>query len=125
MLNKPSNSRIPPTLLLVTGRQESTRPLFAKRPEGCNDWILINNEGGRSYYRSGGVEFSAKAGDLILIRPGTPHEYGLDEAHGYWKDTWTHFLPRPDCLDWLHWPELAPGMMHLHLAGAVLSLIHI
>ncbi|MGB8353188.1 MAG: helix-turn-helix domain-containing protein [Chthoniobacteraceae bacterium] len=114
-----SPSLVPPTRLLVTGRQESTRSLFAKRPDGMADWILIYTEGGRSYYRSAGVEFFARAGDVILIRPGTPHEYGLDESHGYWKDTWTHFLPRPDCLEWLHWPELAPGMMRLHLTGAV------
>ena len=119
MLKMPPISLVPPTRLLVTGRQESTRPLFAKRPDGSADWILIYNEGGRSYYRSAGVEFFARAGDMILIRPWTPHEYGLDESHGYWKDTWTHFLPRPDCLEWLHWPELAPGLMHLRLAGAV------
>jgi len=119
MPKPPSVSLVPPTRLLVTGRQERTSSIFAKRPHGSGDWILIFNEGGRSYFRSGGVEFIAKTGDAILIRPGTPHEYGLDESHGYWKNTWTHFLPRPDCLDWLHWPELASGLMHLHLAGAM------
>jgi AraC family transcriptional regulator of arabinose operon len=28
-------------------------------------------------------------------------------------------LPRPDCLDWLQWPEFAPGMMCLHLEEPV------
>ena len=110
---------VPPTRLLITGRQESRRHCYAHRPNGSGDWILIYNEGGRSYFRSAGCEFMAGTGDIILIRPGTPHDYGIDESHGYWKNTWTHFLPRPDCLDWLQWPELAPGMMHLHLAGDI------
>ena len=103
--------------MLVTGRQESRRRLFVRRPGGTRDWILIYTEEGQSYYRSSGREFTAKAGDTVLIRPGTPHEYGLDERHGHWKNTWTHFFPRPDCLGWLQWPEFAPGMMHLHLPG--------
>lgn len=106
---------VPPTRLLVTGRQESRRPLFVRRPDGMDEWILIYNEGGGSYYKSSGGEFAGKVGDAVLIRPGAPHEYGLDERHGYWKNTWTHFLPRVDCLDWLQWPEFAPGMMALHL----------
>ncbi|HEY0258146.1 MAG TPA: helix-turn-helix domain-containing protein [Candidatus Methylacidiphilales bacterium] len=113
---KSSLSRVvPPTRLLVTGRQESTGPIFARRPAGLDEWILIYIEGGKSYFKSSDGEFSGEVGDAVLIRPGAPHEYGLDERIGYWKNTWTHFLPRPDCLDWLQWPEFAPGMMHLHL----------
>jgi AraC family transcriptional regulator of arabinose operon len=28
---------------------------------------------------------------------------------------WTHFLPRAPWLDWLGWPEAAPGLFHLDL----------
>jgi AraC family transcriptional regulator of arabinose operon len=118
----PKSSRlriIPPTRLLVTGLQESTRHIFARRPAGVDEWILIYTEGGKSYFKSSGGEFAGQAGDAVLIRPGTPHEYGLDKRNGYWKNTWTHFLPRPDCLDWLQWPEFASGMMHLHLDAAL------
>ena len=111
----PASRLTPPTRLLVSGRQESKGPLFARRPGGVDEWILIYNEGGGSYFKSPGGAFTAEIGDAILIRPGAPHEYGLDEGRGYWKNTWTHFLPRPDCLDWLRWPEFAPGMMVLHL----------
>jgi len=118
MQKNPSERVVPPTRLLVTGRQESTRRRFAERPYGTVDWILIYNEDGHAYFRSGGVEFDATAGDLILIRPGTPHQYGLDERHGYWKNIWTHFIPTSDSLDWLQWPEIAPGMMHLRLGAS-------
>ena len=59
------------------------------------------------------------ADDVVLIRSGTPHDYGLHKHRGYWKNRWTHFVPRPDALEWLQWPEFAPGMMHLHLRSPV------
>ena len=110
---------IPPTRLLFTGQQESTRPLFAHRPAGTSDWLFVYTEDGHASFRFPGGVFTARANDVILIRPKTPHDYGLHERHGYWKDRWAHFLPRPDCLDWLQWPEFAPGMMHLHLPSPI------
>lgn len=114
---------IPPTRLLFTGQQESTRRLFARRPGGTNDWLLVYTQGGRAYFRNAGREFLANADDVVLFRPGIAHDYGLDESHGYWKNRWTHFLPRPECLDWLQWPEFAPGMMCLHLDAPVRDLV--
>jgi AraC family transcriptional regulator of arabinose operon len=119
-MNKISTFRmVPPTRLLVSGRQDSTRRIFARRPNGTDDWLLVYTLAGRAYFRFPGGEFFARAHDVILIRPGIPHDYGLDEAHGHWKNIWTHFLPRPDCADWLQWPELAPGLMHLRLESPV------
>ena len=108
---------IPPTQLLFTGLQEETsiRRSFARRPSGTDDWLLVYTESGRAYFRFPGGEFAARGGDAVLICPGTPHDYGLDERCGCWKNTWTHFLPRPECLGWMQWPEFAPGMMHLAL----------
>ena len=110
---------IPPTRLLVTGHQEATRRICARRPEGTNNWLLVYTEDGEASFRFSGGELKVHADDIVLIRPGTSHDYGLHERSGYWRDRWTHFLPRPDCLDWLRWPEFAPGMMHLHLSSPV------
>ncbi len=119
-MQKASSTHIvPPTRLLVTGCQDSTRRRVARRPNGTGDWLLIYTEDGRAYFRFPGGEFTARADDVVLIRPGTPHDYGLEERHGYWKNIWTHFLPRHDCLDWLEWPEFAPGMMRLHLESSI------
>jgi len=84
-----------------------------------DEWIFIHNEGGNAYFKSPGGSFDAANGDAVLIRPRSPHEYGVDPRHGYWKNTWTHFLPRPDCIEWLQWPEFAPGMMTLHLEDPI------
>lgn len=119
MKQRPLSRIVPPTRVLVSGRTEKTRSCFADRPSGLDEWILIYNEAGRSYFKYPGGEIKGHADDVMLIRPGTPHEFGLDKEHGHWKQTWAHFLPRPHCIDWLQWPEFAPGMMHLHLEEAV------
>lgn len=106
---------IPPTRLLFAGHQRSTRRTFARRSAGTNDWLLIFTEGGQAYFRFAKGEFLARKGDIVLISPNTPQDYGLDEKHGYWNNHWAHFLPRPECLEWMRWPEFAPGMRHLHL----------
>jgi AraC family transcriptional regulator of arabinose operon len=106
---------VPPTRLLVAGRQDSTQRIYARRSAGTADWLLIYTEKGQAYFRFKGGEFTAKSDDLILIKPGTPHDYGLEEKYGHWKNTWIHFNPRPDCLAWLKWPEITKGLMHLHL----------
>lgn len=112
---------IPPTQLLYTGLQEETsiRRASARRPSGTDDWLLVYTESGRAYFRFPGGEFAARGGDAVMICPGTPHDYCLDERHGCWKNTWAHFLPRPECLGWMQWPELAPGMLHLALERPV------
>lgn len=115
---QPSPERIvPPTRLLVSGRQDSkymTR-LFARRSKGTSDWLLIFTEAGQACFHTSSGIFHARGGDVLLFHPDTPQHYGIDESHGYWKNTWTHFLPRPGCLDWMQWPELSPGLMHLHI----------
>src|SRR5438552_94820 len=101
-----TTSIVPPTRLLVSGRQESRTRVFARRPGGTADWLLVFTEAGQGYFRFPGGEFIARANDLVLVQPGAPHDYGLYERERhYWKNMWIHFLPRPDCLDWLRWPE--------------------
>ena len=55
------------------------------------------------------------AGDVVLIRPGTPHDYGVEPTLHYWDVIWTHFRPRPGWLEWMNWPEISPGLMRLHI----------
>jgi len=81
---------------LVTGKQEGRKKMWARRSSGTADWLLVYTEKGRAYFRFPGGEYLAVAGDLILVRPTTPHDYGVEKSHGYWKNTWIHFLPRPE-----------------------------
>jgi len=62
----------------------------------------------------------SKAGDITLYRLGAFHDYQFSPRERKWDLLWAHFLPHPDWLSWLHWPEIAPGLMRLNLHGAPL-----
>jgi AraC family transcriptional regulator of arabinose operon len=85
------------------------------RPRGTQDWLFLCTEAGHCLARCEGGEFMARAGDLLLYRPGTPQDYGQHDPQGRWKHYWAHWVPRTPVLEWLGWPELSPGLRHLRL----------
>lgn len=52
---------------------------------------------------------------MVLLRPGTRHDYGTASPSGTWDLLWAHFHPRPHWHEWLAWPEVAPGLMRITL----------
>jgi AraC family transcriptional regulator of arabinose operon len=90
----------------------------SRRRAGTRDWLLTFTIGGRGRYRCAGQEFVCAAGDVMLLQPGTPHDYGTDPAAGQWDFYWAHFLPRPAWAAWLLWDEATPGLRRTHVAAA-------
>lgn len=84
--------------------------VYGWRPRGTKDWLLTLTRGGQAIYRFPGGSYRAGAGDLVLVPADTPHDYGVDAAKGYWNVTWVHFVPRPDQMELLHWPEAGRGV---------------
>ncbi len=104
----------PGTAPIVAGSQ--TQPTeFGRgfRPAGTRDWLLVATVAGLGYARTGRGVADLNPGDLLLIAPGTPQEYGYLEERTEWVNLWVHFWPRPHWLSWLRWPEAAPGIMLL------------
>lgn len=84
--------------------------IYGWRPRGTKDWLLTFTRGGQAVYRFPGGSYSVKAGDLVLIPEGVPHDYGVHEEIGHWDLYWAHFVPRPDHADLLYWPEVGKGV---------------
>lgn len=103
----------PPVAQLLTGWFRERHKYSAWRPKGTEDWLLICTIAGRGRFGFAGEEWIAGPGDLVLLRPGAPHDYGLEPTRRRWELLWTHFHPRPHWMDWLNWPEIAPGLMRL------------
>lgn len=100
---------------ILIGVQEGRSRIRGFRPQGTRDHLIVLILAGGAYFRHGNIEFKARPGDLTVIRPGIPHDYGLDEGKGYLKDIWVHVHPRAAWLEWLRWPSPAPGHLQMHL----------
>lgn len=108
---------------IISGLQhQSPTESRGYRPSGTSDWLLVVTLGGEGYVRAAGTVTVLGPGDMLLIRPNTAQEYGHLRDDGSWVNVWSHFRPRPDWIDWLRWPELAPGIMRL-AAGDALGAI--
>src|SRR5689334_18960358 len=91
----------PPINQLVTGYFRKSWRYSAWRPHGTNDWILTYTISGAGRYVYAGGELIARPHDLVLIRPHTLHDYGLEDSLRRWEFLWTHFHPRPHWIEWL------------------------
>src|SRR4051794_34210140 len=100
---------------LVTGHFQVEKGYATWRTHGTNDYLLMLTLGGKGRVGWQGGEREVTAGDVILLRPGTLHDYGIARRASAWELLWAHFLPRPHWLEWLGWPEAAPGLGVLSL----------
>jgi AraC family transcriptional regulator of arabinose operon len=105
----------PPAGPLHAGYQDARGVLHGWRPKGTKDWLLVYTELGDCLVRYPGGELRAGHGDIFLFKPGTPQDYGQHDRRGRWKQVWVHWVPRTEVLEWLSWPELSPGLRHVHL----------
>ena len=52
---------------------------------------------------------------MVLLQPGTPHDYGSAPGGIGWDIMWVHFHPRDHWLDLLNWPSHAKGTVGFHI----------
>ena len=108
-------SPIAPGRSLVTGWIDGGDSFASMRPRGSSDWQMIATVTGAGYIRQRGSELVARAGDLILLRAGAPHDYGTAPGSLRWRYLWCHFHPRDDWIDLLAWPEMVSRIMCVRL----------
>jgi AraC family transcriptional regulator of arabinose operon len=77
---------------LLAGHFLEPDTYVTKRPQGRSDWLLLFTLEGEGYIKNAGYEQSCRAGDLTLLRPGTPQHYGTQKNHT-WDFVWVHFPP--------------------------------
>ncbi|MBA2481585.1 MAG: arabinose operon transcriptional regulator AraC [Planctomycetes bacterium] len=102
-----------PMVRLVSGHFRSGPGYSAWRSRGTPDWILTYTIAGLGRYGHALGEIICEPGQLVLLRPGTLHDYGVEPKRQSWEFLWVHFHPRADWIEWLAWPEEAPGLMRL------------
>lgn len=98
-------------LRLITGHFQERSGYRAVRSRGVDDWLLIYTISGRGRFGHAGGDLVAESGDWVLLKPGTPHDYGVEATLRRWELLWAHFQPRPDWASLLNWPVIHGGLM--------------
>lgn len=93
------------------------------RENGTTDHLMMLTRGGRGRLRTASGIVTAEPGDIVVLAPGTPHDYGVDPTVGEWEIVFSHFHPRPDWAPLLDWPQVTPGLHRLQLAGEARSSV--
>jgi AraC family transcriptional regulator, arabinose operon regulatory protein len=108
---------------IVTGILQGDARYTTWRARGTQDYLLMLTLSGCGRVGHARGELFIPPGELVLIRPGTRHDYGTARGAPGWELIWAHFQPRPHWLEWLTWPEPAPGILHLALEGELCTRV--
>ncbi len=110
----------PPPGVLVADRFTQAANYHVLRPTGTHDWLLTYTIAGAGCYRLAGQTLTCCAGDVVVLEPGTPHDYATDAQAAPWSFYWVHFWPRERWAPWLQWGEPLRGLRLLSLAEGTL-----
>jgi AraC family transcriptional regulator of arabinose operon len=81
---------------LSTGRLRVKKRYSVFLKHGTSTWFLAYTLAGQGRFGHTDGEFLVKAGDMVLIRPNIPHDYGTESHFLHWELLWAHFIPHPD-----------------------------
>ncbi|QHT62143.1 helix-turn-helix domain-containing protein [Paenibacillus lycopersici] len=78
---------------VIVGHFNEDDVYFTKRPYGMSDWLITYTLDGSGYFLIDGEERFCQAGDVTVMQPGVPHQYGTRQG-GHWHFVWAHFTSR-------------------------------
>lgn len=111
-----THGRVP--TYIWTGHETHRSAYQVYREKGTPpNWHLMFTLSGKAFFGQNGVRHTITSEDLILLGPDCEHDYGC-EPSGKWEYLYAHFTPRPQWLELMRWPALAPGLHRLHITDA-------
>jgi AraC family transcriptional regulator of arabinose operon len=91
--------------------------LFTWRPRGTPDCLLMATLDGRGRVVHERGEVEVVRGDIVLLLPDAPHDYGTAAPEG-WDVQFSHFPAEERRFELMRWPGLSPGIRLLRAAKA-------
>lgn len=76
--------------IVIAGHFREGDAYVTRRPEGMEDWLITFTLDGEGYFDVPGGRAVCRAGEITLLRAGTPHEYGTVKGKT-WHFVWAHF----------------------------------
>lgn len=99
--------------ILIAGHYDEKPGYAVHRPSGSIDWLLMFTVSGEGAVRVNGETVACGPGDVTMLLPGMPHEYGTLGDH--WEFGWAHFVPDPGWMSWLRLPGQDQGWVKIGL----------
>jgi AraC family transcriptional regulator of arabinose operon len=106
---------VPDYELLLAGCLHYGEDYAVLRSRGTRDWLIVYTVSGQGYFGHAGGQLIADQGKVVLVSPGTLHDYGTRVGAGHWEILWAHFHPRPHWSELMEWPETTPGLMSISI----------
>jgi AraC-type DNA-binding domain-containing proteins len=78
--------------IVLSGHYQVDDTYATSRPEGREDCLIAFTLSGKGYFKTPHGTAECTAGDLALLKPGTPHTYGTVKEEN-WNFVWAHFSP--------------------------------
>ncbi|NBD25709.1 helix-turn-helix domain-containing protein [Paenibacillus glycinis] len=103
-----------PPGVLATELYDKAYGYFCHRSKGTKDWLLMFTLSGKGIVENDDAPYECTSGDLVLIPPGTPHDF-YTAANSVWKKMWCHFTPKAHVFSWLSLPKEHNGFLYLRL----------
>lgn len=100
--------------VLVAGHYRCGPDYRTLRPDGARSWLITYTVEGHGLYRHGGQRLLTGPGDVVVVRPGIPHDYSVPEGR-FWDFVWAHYQPRASWLS-LRAPAYAEGLARVRVA---------
>ncbi|SFL23084.1 AraC family transcriptional regulator, arabinose operon regulatory protein [Paenibacillus sp. 1_12] len=75
---------------VIAGHFQENETYFINRPNGRHDWLMTFTLDGEGYFKVPGKELISQFGDVTLLKPDIPHQYGTRRGHT-WYFVWAHF----------------------------------
>ncbi|UVI30031.1 helix-turn-helix domain-containing protein [Paenibacillus spongiae] len=110
----------PPPGALVSGYTNEPYGFYGYRSWGTKDWLVMFTLSGEGCVRNDDLLQYCRSGDLIILQPGTPHDYFTPEG-SHWEMMWAHFIPRSSWMSWINLPKLSKGLLFIHVRDPVVQ----
>jgi AraC-type DNA-binding domain-containing proteins len=80
----------PDNSIYFGGHYNEPDTYVTKRPHGMNSWLITFTLEGEGYFLVDNRRYLSRAGDIALLKPGAPHQYGTSPGRN-WNFVWAHF----------------------------------
>ncbi|MFC6331807.1 helix-turn-helix domain-containing protein [Paenibacillus septentrionalis] len=76
--------------IVISGHFQVNDSYVTIREQGMKDWLIAYTLSGEGYFNTPEGMKTCTSGDIVILKPDTPHRYGTSKGET-WNFVWAHF----------------------------------